>query len=208
MLSRKEHTKEHTQELVLNTATKLFCSLGYAGTTTSLIAAQAGISEATIFKHFQSKDNLLHQIGSSAVCQISDWFSCEPLQLALNSSQSDSLRPFIESLLLERLHFIDEHFEPVKLLLIEMQYSPAMKEKFTKHLLPKIYEHFSQVRHLLMARAPITEDQAEAIIRLLGGLVVTFILQKYLFDITLTDEDIRNQMDYSLNLLEESIIHH
>lgn len=208
MLSRKEHTKEQTQELVLHTATKLFCSLGYAGTTTSLIAAQAGISEATIFKYFQSKDNLLHQIGSSAICQIGDWFSCEPLEIALSSSHGDSLRPFIEALLLERLHFIDEHFEPVKILLIEMQYSPAMKEKFTKQLLPRIYEHFGHVRHLLMAKVPITEEQAETIIRLLGGLVVTFILQKYLFDITLTDEEIRSQMDYSLNLLEESIIHH
>lgn len=208
MLSRKEHTKEQTQELVLHTATKLFCSLGYAGTTTSLIAAQTGISEATIFKYFQSKDNLLHQIGSSAICQISDWFSCEPLEVALNSSRDDSLRPFIEALLLERLHFIDEHFEPVKILLIEMQYSPAMKEKFTKQLLPRIYDHFSHVRHLLMDKAPITEEQAETIIRLLGGLAVTFILQKYLFDITLTDEEIRSQMDYSLNLLEESIIHH
>ena len=208
MLSRKEHTKEQTQELVLHTATKLFCSLGYAGTTTSLIAAQAGISEATIFKYFQSKDNLLHQIGSSAICQISDWFSCEPLEVALNSSRDDSLRPFIEALLLERLHFIDEHFEPVKILLIEMQYSPAMKEKFTKQLLPRIYDHFSHVSHLLMDKAPITEEQAETIIRLLGGLAVTFILQKYLFDITLTDEEIRSQMDYSLNLLEESIIHH
>ena len=59
-----------------------------------------------------------------------------------------------------------------------------------------------------MDKAPITEEQAETIIRLLGGLAVTFILQKYLFDITLTDEEIRSQMDYSLNLLEESIIHH
>lgn len=208
MLSRKEHTKEQTQELVLHTATKLFCSLGYAGTTTSLIAAKAGVSEATIFKYFQSKDNLLHQIGSSAVGQIGDWFSCEALDMALVSSKSSSLHPFIEALLLERLHFIDEHFEPVKILLIEMQYSPAMKEKFTKQLLPKIYEHFGHIRHLLMAKAPITEEQAETIIRLLGGLVVTFILQKYLFDITLTDDEIREQMDYSLNLLEESIIHH
>ena len=204
MLSRKEHT----QELVLHTATKLFCSLGYANTTTSLIAAQAGVSEATIFKHFQSKDNLLHQIGSTAVCQIGNWFSCESLQLALNSSQSSSLRPFIESLLLERLHFIDEHFEPVKILLIEMQYSSTMKEKFTEQLLPKIYEHFNEVRHLLMEKVPITEEQAETIIRLLGGLVVTFILQKYLFNISLTDEEIRTQMDYTLNLLEDSVIHH
>ena len=59
-----------------------------------------------------------------------------------------------------------------------------------------------------MERVPITEEQAETIIRLLGGLVVTFILQKYLFNISLTDEEIRTQMNYTLNLLEDSVIHH
>src|SRR5690606_42128030 len=57
LLSRKEK--------ILEAALVLFAKNGYADTSTKEIAANAGVSEALIFKHFGNKDNLLSQLIKS-----------------------------------------------------------------------------------------------------------------------------------------------
>jgi len=49
-----------THEKIINAARELFSTKGYAATTTKDIAASAGISEVTLFRHFESKRNLFH----------------------------------------------------------------------------------------------------------------------------------------------------
>lgn len=48
-----------TRERILKTAGRLFAEQGYARTTTRAIAAEAGVNEVTLFRHFSSKQNLL-----------------------------------------------------------------------------------------------------------------------------------------------------
>ena len=46
----------------LSAAIELFSRQGYNGTSTAQIAEKAGISQATIFKYFKTKDDLLSEI--------------------------------------------------------------------------------------------------------------------------------------------------
>jgi len=46
------------REQILAVATTLFARQGFNGTTTKEIAAKAGVTEALIFRHFQSKEDL------------------------------------------------------------------------------------------------------------------------------------------------------
>src|SRR5437660_10132615 len=46
------------REQILSVATRLFARQGFQGTTTKEIAAHAGVTEALIFRHFPSKDDL------------------------------------------------------------------------------------------------------------------------------------------------------
>lgn len=50
------------QEKILKTALKLFAQSGYAGTSTSKVAKEAGVSEGLIFRHFKNKEGLLAAI--------------------------------------------------------------------------------------------------------------------------------------------------
>src|SRR5579864_981418 len=43
---------------ILEVATRLFAQQGYAGTTTRQIAAECGVTEAILFRHFPSKEEL------------------------------------------------------------------------------------------------------------------------------------------------------
>ncbi|MEJ2549991.1 MAG: TetR/AcrR family transcriptional regulator [Anaerolineales bacterium] len=47
-----------TRQRLIQAAAELFATLGYARATTRKIAAEAGVSEVTLFRHFGSKKNL------------------------------------------------------------------------------------------------------------------------------------------------------
>ena len=51
-----------TEERILDAALKVFASEGYAGATTRKIAQEANVSEMTLFRKFQSKENLLKEV--------------------------------------------------------------------------------------------------------------------------------------------------
>lgn len=50
---------ERTHEALRAAAWQLFADRGYDATTTALIAARAGVSEMTLFRHFPTKEALL-----------------------------------------------------------------------------------------------------------------------------------------------------
>src|SRR5690625_1722535 len=53
--------KKATSEKIMDAAIELFSKNGFDGVTTEEIAAEAGFSEKTLFRHFKSKQNLLEQ---------------------------------------------------------------------------------------------------------------------------------------------------
>ena len=56
---------ESRKEKILREALLLFAEKGYIDTSTKIIAQQAGVSEALIFKHFGNTDNLLSHLIKS-----------------------------------------------------------------------------------------------------------------------------------------------
>lgn len=58
---------ERRQQL-LHVAMRLFSEKGFSGTTTKEISQAAGVSEATVFKHFSNKDELYSAILDHKAC--------------------------------------------------------------------------------------------------------------------------------------------
>ena len=56
------------REQILQTAFDLFSHRGFSGTTTKDIARAAGVSEAMVFKHFSSKDELYGALVEAKTC--------------------------------------------------------------------------------------------------------------------------------------------
>ena len=51
-----------TRERLLETASQLFASKGYASTSVREIVARAGVSKPVLYYHFQSKEGLYYAI--------------------------------------------------------------------------------------------------------------------------------------------------
>jgi AcrR family transcriptional regulator len=62
-------TGDERREQILQIAIKLFSQNGFRGTSTKKIAAEAGISEAMVFRHFASKDELYRAILDHKACE-------------------------------------------------------------------------------------------------------------------------------------------
>ena len=62
-------TGDERREQILHVAIKLFSQNGFRGTTTKRIAAEAGVSEAMVFRHFATKSELYHAILDYKACE-------------------------------------------------------------------------------------------------------------------------------------------
>ena len=57
---------ELTRQRLIRTALELFTTRGYHDTTTAQIAKKAGIAEGTIYRHFDSKQQLINELYRAA----------------------------------------------------------------------------------------------------------------------------------------------
>ncbi len=62
-------TGDERRDQILHIAIKLFSQYGFRGTTTKKIAEAAGVSEAMVFRHFASKQELYHAILDRKACE-------------------------------------------------------------------------------------------------------------------------------------------
>lgn len=96
-------TQHSTREKILEAALLLFSRKGYLGATTREIAAESGVAEVTLFRHFSSKEALLEQALSSytflpALKEIMPSVLLLPYEKAL----TEIARRFLETLDLRR----------------------------------------------------------------------------------------------------------
>lgn len=62
-MGRTNRNVELTREFLLKAAIAVFSTDGYVGATTREIARVAGVSEVTLFRHFQNKERLLSAVA-------------------------------------------------------------------------------------------------------------------------------------------------
>ena len=80
------------RQAILDAATTVFLSKGYLGTSMDEIAALAGVSKQTVYKHFADKEALFNQIVLSTVNEASDPVHEEVANLADSGDLEADLR--------------------------------------------------------------------------------------------------------------------
>lgn len=198
--------KEQTQQIIMHTAINLFASRGYNATATSHIAKEAHVSEAIIFKYYKNKENLLREICSVAMKQIIENISIMPLLKNVEKSKEYPLKDFIHAIIQERLDFLHKNHELIKLLLLEMQYSADLKNQARKLVFPKVFEVFKFIQEIIAEKAGITNERAGAVMKVILGIIVAVLFQKYLLELEITHEEIKKDVDEILSVIQKGDI--
>lgn len=160
---------------VLLAALDLFSNQGFHATTTSKIAKAAGVSEATIYKYFQSKDDLLKKLLS-------------PLFIGLQQdfigslSQYQTLDALVTFIVKDRLEFIKANFDFIKLLLQEILTDPKLLQYF-KDLISKETDFINVFNSWKQKFSEIDSSLTPIeIIRIIIGPIGAFALQTDFFN--------------------------
>ena len=78
-IGRRERKKRETSEAIQVAARRLFAAQGYAATTVQQIADEADVSERTLFRYFESKEDLLLPDVEAFFCAVESAIASRPI---------------------------------------------------------------------------------------------------------------------------------
>ena len=132
-----------TRERIVEAARSLFAEKGFDRTTTADIARKARISEGTIYRHFNSKKDLLKECVIPVLQKIIDFTEDY-------SPSENSLRALTIDLLEMRLQLFREHHQTFRIIFRELMSSTEMVSHYMDFIL-------SQEKKLSEIMPPIEE---------------------------------------------------
>ncbi len=120
------HMDDETEQKILDAALSVLVSRGYEGATTRRIAEAAGVNEVTLFRKFQSKDNILKEVISknlnSALQLIDSMFQIK---------KEDDLAASLHSMGMDFIKLLGQRIDLITILIEEGRRKPEVQKMLT-----------------------------------------------------------------------------
>ncbi len=186
---------EDRRHQILHVAVKLFSQRGFGGTTTKEIAQAAGVSEAMVFRHYATKQELYSAILDHKACSGDQM---NPEELVAEALKQKDDRAVFERLALGALshHEADPAFQ--RLLLHSALEKHELAEMFFEKFLRRVYELLGgYIAERQRDGAMIKMDPA-IIVRAFIGMIIHHSLNNNLWDpdrrlLNISNEDAAKQ---------------
>jgi AcrR family transcriptional regulator len=171
---------EERRDQLLRVAMSLFSNHGFRGTTTKEIAHAAGVSEAMVFRHFATKEDLYAAILDHKAC--SGGGSFDPAVMAAEAIKAkDDVRVF-ESLALGALNYHDQDPEFQRLLLHSALEKHKLAQMFFDEFVLKVYQFLGAYIHERQRDGALIEIDPAIVVRGFIGMVMHHSLNNNLWD--------------------------
>lgn len=179
---------------ILQTAVNLFSERGFSGTTTKEIARAAGVSEAMVFRHFSTKDELYSAILESKKCQDGmhqfPWEANEEIQEALHNKDDFSFFYNFGLIALNK-HQSDIGF--MRLLFYSALEEHVLAERFFGEFVSHIYDFVSNYVETRKKDGAMRDVNSRIVVRALLGMLIHHSLNNILWDKKRALLDITNE---------------
>ena len=165
---------------ILAVAVSLFSERGFRGTTTKEIAQAAGVSEAMVFRHFATKEELYAAILDHKACSSGDKF--EPTEMARDAISRKDDRAVFEGLALGALdhHQDDPDFQ--RLLLHSALEKHELAQMFFDQFVLRVYEFLGSYIRERQRDGVFVEMDPAVIVRSFIGMVMHHSFTNNLWD--------------------------
>jgi AcrR family transcriptional regulator len=174
---------DQRREQILQTAVTLFSKRGFKGTTTKEIAKAAGVSEAIIFRHFATKDELYGAILHSKSCQDGlhrfPWEGNAVLQEAIRTH--DDFAVFYNI----ALQAMDNHQKDVgfmRLLFYSALEEHQLADRFFGEFVSQVYGFIGEYIRDRQAEGAMSEVDPRIVVRAFLGMLIHHSLNNILWD--------------------------
>jgi len=189
---------------VVLAALKLFSAQGFDGTSTQEIAKESGMSQATIFKYFKTKEDLLYFIIAPLMENIIPVY-VEDFQNSLQA-HGNNLKSFIHYVVRSRYQFIADNREVASIMLSEILTKDKVKAKFMELISERGAGIFKVFTDLVENSDEVRSDiKPESIIRLIVSQVLVYFLQNYKIFGVKSDMQVNEDLDEIEKLIISAI---
>ncbi len=176
-------TGDERREQILQTAVDLFSRKGFKGTTTKEIAAAAGVSEAMVFRHFATKDDLYAAILDAKACiDGTHMFPWEGNDLLLKAvAEKDDFGVFYNI----ALAAMNKHHEDVpfmRLLFYSALEEHELAERFFQEFISQVYKFIGGYIAERQKDGAIRELDPRIAVRSFVGMMIHHSLNNILWD--------------------------
>jgi AcrR family transcriptional regulator len=182
---------DERRKQILQIAIKLFSNQGFSGTTTKKIAAEAGVSEAMVFRHFATKRELYNAILDHKACEGGNPNPCEWAGEAMLAKDDEQ---FFYQIILNALNHHEQDPEFMRLLFHSALEGHELAEMFVEQNIEPLYEFMSAYISQRQAEGAIRGDiNPRVIIRAFVGMMIHHSLNNSLWDKKRKILDISNE---------------
>jgi AcrR family transcriptional regulator len=164
---------------ILAVAVSLFSERGFRGTTTREIANAAGVSEAMVFRHFATKEELYAAILDHKACSGGKF---EPAEMAADGIARKDDRAVFESLALGALKHHENDPEFQRLLLHSALEKHELAQMFFEEFVRRVYEFLGGYIRQRQREGALIEMDPAIVVRCFIGMVMHQSLNNNLWD--------------------------
>ena len=164
---------------ILRVAMRLFSQRGFRGTTTKEIAQAAGVSEAMVFRHFATKEQLYSAILDHKACLHE---TMDPLQVVAEAIARKDDAAVFEGLALDALNQHDCDPEFHRLLLHAALEEHELAEMFWEKFVKRVYRILSKYIRERQREGALIEIEPLVVVRAFIGMIIHHSLNNNLWD--------------------------
>ena len=172
----------------LEAAIILFGKKGYNGTSTLEIAKAAGVSQATVFKYFRTKEDLLISIIAPILPRLFSNFLGR-----VKNINTITVKEIIHYIVGDRFRFMKENKDIIKIIFSEVL---GVEEVFKERRLDEFFEYLKQNNPEINKELTLPE-----IMRPIAGALITYFIQRFIvFDGVICETE-----EHDLDVIERQI---
>jgi AcrR family transcriptional regulator len=164
--AKRQLLREQREAQILAAAARVFAQKGYHAATTKEIAAEAGVSEGTIYNYFKSKRDLLIAMS---------------LRLALDSLQElDSLPPMederahVTALVTNRFELLLSNLDLVRGLMPEILVDDDLRQEYMTKVLSPAVSYLAEYLSKRAEAGALRKVKTDIVARVMIGGVMSF----------------------------------
>jgi AcrR family transcriptional regulator len=172
-------TGENRRLQILRVAMRLFSQRGFRGTTTKEIALAAGVSEAMVFRHFATKEELYSAILDHKACVHE---TMDPLQVVAEAVAAKDDRAVFEGLALDALNQHDCDPEFHRLLLHSALEEHELAHMFWEKFVKRVYRTLRSYIRERQRDGAMQNIEPLVVVRAFIGMIIHHSLNNNLWD--------------------------
>ncbi|MBW4681931.1 MAG: TetR/AcrR family transcriptional regulator [Microcoleus vaginatus WJT46-NPBG5] len=130
LFNRQPPSEAQTRNRILQSAQRLFANKGYEGTTTRDLAADAGVAEGTLFRHFSNKKAILVEVATQGWVDILTDLLTELSEMGSYKAVGQVMR--------RRMLHLRDNADMMRVCFLEAQFHPELRDRIQVEVIAKM----------------------------------------------------------------------